>query len=91
VILADAIAVTAIARDPAAVAAGRAYRVLAELAPAIAASMSVDIMRLPIGEASKIAEAWAKPRGLDGDLAETLALAWPTAEAACQSAPTSQG
>lgn len=87
-ILADAIAVTAIARDPAAVAAGRPYRVLHEMAPAIAAAMSVDILRLPIAEAAKVAEAWAKPRGLAGDLAETLALAWPQADASCQSAQT---
>jgi hypothetical protein len=84
VILADAIAVTAIARDPAAVAAGRAYRVLAEMAPAIEAALSVNILRLPIAEASKIAETWAKPRGLAGDLADTLAEAMPQ----CQSALT---
>lgn len=87
-ILADALAVTAICRDPAAIAAGRAYRVLADVAPAIREAMSVDIMRLSVEDAAKLAETWAKPRGLAGDLADTLAAAMTRAEQ-CQSVPTS--
>lgn len=79
-ILADAIAVTAIARDPAAMAAGRAYRVLAELAPALALSTGSTadaIMRLDAEDVASLASDWARERGLSKDLAHAIAAALP--------------
>lgn len=78
--LCDAIAVTAVCRDPAAAAAGAPYRVLAQLAPALAARMGTStdaVLRLEVGEVSALASEWAAESGMAEDLAETLALAWP--------------
>jgi hypothetical protein len=78
--LCDAIAVTAVCRDPAAAAAGAPYRVLAQLAPALAARMgaSVDaVMQMDISDVSALASSWAAEQGLGDDLASTLALSWP--------------
>ncbi len=78
--LCDAIAVTAVCRDPAAAAAGAPYRVLAQIAPALAADagMSTDaVLRLEVGEVAALANRWAAEHGVGEDLAATLALAWP--------------
>lgn len=78
--LCDAIAVTAVCRDPAAAAAGAPYRVLAQIAPALAARAGTTIdavMLMDIGEVSALASAWAADNGMAEDLAATLALAWP--------------
>jgi hypothetical protein len=78
--LCDALAVTAVCRDPAAAAAGAPYRVLAQLAPALAARArcSTDkIMRMDIDSVSKLASDWAESIGMSDDLAVTLALAFP--------------
>jgi hypothetical protein len=78
--LCDAIAVTAGCRDPAAAAAGAPYRVLAQLAPALAADAGVSIdavMGMSVQDVSTLANGWAAARGLGEDLADTLALAWP--------------
>jgi hypothetical protein len=78
--LCDAIAVTAVCRDPAAAAAGAPYRLLGQIAPALAARMGAStdaVLRLEVGDVASLASEWAAECGMGEDLADTLALAWP--------------